>query len=140
MLRVQSLSCSTCRCAAYPAALPAGQTHLLLSNASPAVPTALASIMCPPMDEDALAQKCQQGARCNVKNGSNLHVCSSQMHACTFCGRVIPRLQPTSFCLPWLQLEAAQVSNSEADHAASHLGKAVGLAMLLRGTAHLAQR
>ena len=41
---------------------------------------------------------------------------------------------------PWLQLEAAQVSNAEADHAASHLGKAVGLAMLLRGTAHLAQR
>ena len=69
------------------------------------------------------------------------HAVLQQPDACLpSCARVIPSLQPTSCCSPWLQLEAAQVSNAEADHAASHLGKAVGLATLLRGTAHLAQR
>jgi NADH dehydrogenase [ubiquinone] 1 alpha subcomplex assembly factor 6 len=39
-----------------------------------------------------------------------------------------------------LQLEAAGVASADADHAASHLGRAVGLVNVLRGTAHHAQR
>ena len=35
---------------------------------------------------------------------------------------------------------AAGVRDSAADHACSHLGKAVALATLLRGTSHHAQR
>lgn len=42
--------------------------------------------------------------------------------------------------LLYLQLEAAGIANSAADHAASHVGKAIGLAGLLRDTAVLAQR
>ncbi|GAX75435.1 hypothetical protein CEUSTIGMA_g2879.t1 [Chlamydomonas eustigma] len=37
--------------------------------------------------------------------------------------------------LLYLQLAAAGVSSREADHAASHLGKAVGMTTLLKGTA-----
>ena len=37
--------------------------------------------------------------------------------------------------LLYLQLAAAGVASREADHAASHLGKAVGISTLLRGTA-----
>jgi NADH dehydrogenase [ubiquinone] 1 alpha subcomplex assembly factor 6 len=37
--------------------------------------------------------------------------------------------------LLYLQLSAAGVASREADHAASHLGKAVGITTLLRGTA-----
>jgi NADH dehydrogenase [ubiquinone] 1 alpha subcomplex assembly factor 6 len=37
--------------------------------------------------------------------------------------------------LLYLQLAAAGVASKEADHAASHLGKAVGISTLLRGTA-----
>ena len=51
-------------------------------------------------------------------------------------------LQPslTSFLplfpqLLYLQLAAAGVASKEADHAASHLGKAVGITTLLKGTA-----
>jgi NADH dehydrogenase [ubiquinone] 1 alpha subcomplex assembly factor 6 len=34
------------------------------------------------------------------------------------------------------QLEAAGVKDKSADHVASHLGKAVGLSTILRGTSH----
>ena len=39
-----------------------------------------------------------------------------------------------------LQSEAAEIQNSELDHATSHLGKAVGITQLLRGTVYHAQR
>ena len=39
-----------------------------------------------------------------------------------------------------MQLEVAGVRNSDADHAASHLGKAIGIAAILRGTARHAAR
>ena len=39
-----------------------------------------------------------------------------------------------------LQLEAAGVTDAASQQAASHLGKAVGMTSLLRGTAHHAQR
>ncbi|KAK9803446.1 hypothetical protein WJX73_001804 [Symbiochloris irregularis] len=42
--------------------------------------------------------------------------------------------------LLFLQCKAAALMGPEIDHAASHLGKAVGLAALLRGTAHHALR
>lgn len=38
------------------------------------------------------------------------------------------------------QGRVADVDNQEYDHAASHLGKAVGIANLLRGTAYHAAR
>ena len=41
----------------------------------------------------------------------------------------------------WMsQLEAAGVTEADAQHVASHLGRAMGIATLLRGTAHHAQR
>lgn len=45
--------------------------------------------------------------------------------------------QNPSLCsqLLYLQLAAAGVASKEADHAASHLGKAVGITTLLKGTA-----
>jgi len=47
----------------------------------------------------------------------------------------------TQSTLLYLLLDLADVRNTEADHAAAHLGKAVGIATLLRGThAHSAQR
>jgi hypothetical protein len=39
-----------------------------------------------------------------------------------------------------VQTAAAGVRDAAADHACSHLGKAVALATLLRGTSHHAQR
>ena len=39
-----------------------------------------------------------------------------------------------------LQCKASGAGGSETDHAASHMGKAVGMVALLRGTAHHAQR
>ena len=39
-----------------------------------------------------------------------------------------------------MQLEAAEVRSSETDHAASHLGKAIGIAAILRGTARHAAK
>jgi NADH dehydrogenase [ubiquinone] 1 alpha subcomplex assembly factor 6 len=48
--------------------------------------------------------------------------------------------ESTQSGLLYLHLEAAGVRNSDADHAASHLGKAVGLASLLRGTLHFLSR
>ncbi|MEW5309667.1 MAG: hypothetical protein WDW38_001537 [Sanguina aurantia] len=44
--------------------------------------------------------------------------------------------ESTASQLLYMQLAAAGVVSREADHAASHIGKAVGLATLLRGTAH----
>lgn len=41
--------------------------------------------------------------------------------------------------LLYLQLGAAGLASREADHAASHLGKAVGIATLLKGTAYHAR-
>ncbi|GFR40690.1 hypothetical protein Agub_g1281 [Astrephomene gubernaculifera] len=47
----------------------------------------------------------------------------------------------TASQLLYLQLAAAGIKHSEADHAASHLGRAVGISTLLRGTAaHAAAR
>lgn len=47
----------------------------------------------------------------------------------------------TASQLMYLQLAAAGVRHADADHAASHLGRAVGLTTLLRGTpAHAAAR
>jgi NADH dehydrogenase [ubiquinone] 1 alpha subcomplex assembly factor 6 len=46
----------------------------------------------------------------------------------------------TASQLLYLQLEAAGLGGAAAEHASSHLGKAVGLAALLRGTAHHAAR
>ena len=46
----------------------------------------------------------------------------------------------TASQLLYLQLEAAGLGGAEAEHAASHLGRAVGLVALLRGTAHHAER
>ncbi len=40
----------------------------------------------------------------------------------------------------FLQAEAAEIKDSELDHATSHLGKAVGISQLLRGTVYHAQR
>ena len=48
--------------------------------------------------------------------------------------------EATQSNLLYLQLEAAGIKNADADHAASHLGKAVGIASLLRGTLPLLQR
>ena len=48
--------------------------------------------------------------------------------------------EATQSNLLYLQLEAACVKSADADHAASHLGKAVGIASLLRGTHHLLSR
>ena len=42
-------------------------------------------------------------------------------------------------CL-WRQMDAAGIRDSNVDHAVSHLGKAVGIASLLRGTTHHAAR
>ena len=39
-----------------------------------------------------------------------------------------------------VQLEAAGVTDEASQRAASHVGKAVGMTSLLRGTAHHAQR
>ena len=39
-----------------------------------------------------------------------------------------------------VQCKASGADGTEADHAASHMGKAVGMVALLRGTAHHAQR
>ena len=39
-----------------------------------------------------------------------------------------------------MQCKACAADSTEADHAASHMGKAVGMVALLRGTAHHAQR
>ena len=39
-----------------------------------------------------------------------------------------------------MQLELAGIRDSNADHAASHLGKAIGLAIVLRGSARHAAR
>lgn len=47
--------------------------------------------------------------------------------------------ESTQSALLYLQLEAAGIKDKNADHAASHLGKAVGLATLLRGMPHHAQ-
>lgn len=46
----------------------------------------------------------------------------------------------TSSQLLYLQAEAAEIKDSELDHATSHLGKAVGITQLLRGTVYHAQR
>jgi NADH dehydrogenase [ubiquinone] 1 alpha subcomplex assembly factor 6 len=48
--------------------------------------------------------------------------------------------EKTSASLLYLQLDACGVGTAEADHAASHLGKAIGIANLLRGTAHHARQ
>lgn len=42
--------------------------------------------------------------------------------------------------LLYLQLASAGVQSREADHAASHLGKAVGIATLLKGTKYHGER
>ena len=39
----------------------------------------------------------------------------------------------TASSLLYLQLETLNVRNNEADHAAGHVGKAIGIATLLRG-------
>jgi len=39
-----------------------------------------------------------------------------------------------------MQLDLAGVKDSNADHAASHLGKAIGITAILRGTAHHASK
>jgi len=49
-------------------------------------------------------------------------------------------VEGTSASLLYIQLHAIGVQSTAADHAASHIGKAAGLATLLRGTAHLASR
>lgn len=48
--------------------------------------------------------------------------------------------ESTQSQLLYLQLEAAGVKSADADHAASHLGKAVGIANMLRGTLQYLQR
>jgi NADH dehydrogenase [ubiquinone] 1 alpha subcomplex assembly factor 6 len=48
--------------------------------------------------------------------------------------------EATQSQLAYLQLEAGSIRNSEADHAASHLGKAVGIVSLLRGMGHFLKR
>lgn len=48
--------------------------------------------------------------------------------------------ESTASRLHYLQLAALGLQNREADHAASHLGKAVGITTLLRGTAFHAQQ
>lgn len=48
--------------------------------------------------------------------------------------------ESTQSQLLYLQLEAAGVKSADADHAASHLGKAVGLVNMLRGTLQYLQR
>jgi len=47
--------------------------------------------------------------------------------------------ESTQAALLYLQLEAGGVKDKHADHAASHLGKAAGLATILRGMPHHAQ-
>lgn len=49
------------------------------------------------------------------------------------------KLNTADFAL-YVQAEAAGVKDSELDHASSHLGKAVGITTLLRGTVYHAQR
>lgn len=39
-----------------------------------------------------------------------------------------------------MQAEAAEIKDTDLDHACSHLGKAVGITQLLRGTVYHAQR
>lgn len=46
----------------------------------------------------------------------------------------------TASALLYLSLEAANVRSLSADHAASHIGKAEGLSLLLRGTLHHLQQ
>ena len=55
---------------------------------------------------------------------------------------VSSRLHVTSVSpdYPKVQMAAAGVQDSAADHACSHLGKAVAIATILRGTGHHAQR
>lgn len=48
--------------------------------------------------------------------------------------------EATQSNLHYLHLAAAGIDSADADHAASHLGKAVGLAGLLRGSVHFLQR
>lgn len=42
--------------------------------------------------------------------------------------------------LMYLQLAAADAGGPQSDHVASHVGKAVGMALVLRGTPHHAAR
>lgn len=46
----------------------------------------------------------------------------------------------TTSSMLYLQLEAAGIKNTKADHVASHVGKAIGLVNLLRGTPFHARR
>ena len=46
----------------------------------------------------------------------------------------------TSSLLQYLSLESLGVKNTNADHAASHIGKAVGICTLLRGTPYHASK
>ncbi|ELR18356.1 phytoene synthase family protein, putative [Acanthamoeba castellanii str. Neff] len=63
-------------------------------------------------------------------------------------GRPMPTLaalenftEDTASSLLYLTLESLRIRNMDADHAASHIGKAVGISFLLRGTPyHLQQR
>lgn len=85
-------------------------------------------------------------ARCSTVE----HACSRQNQQAKSAGRIVCVQQPHSTLhaiadavasLPMLlQSEAAEIQNSELDHATSHLGKAVGITQLLRGTVYHAQR
>ncbi|KAL3152447.1 hypothetical protein ABBQ32_001494 [Trebouxia sp. C0010 RCD-2024] len=46
----------------------------------------------------------------------------------------------TSSQLLYLQAEATEINDTDLDHASSHLGKAIGITQLLRGTVYHAQR
>eukprot|EP00879_Flechtneria_rotunda_P013702 GHRR01014313.1.p1 GENE.GHRR01014313.1~~GHRR01014313.1.p1 ORF type:complete len:184 (+),score=41.98 GHRR01014313.1:468-1019(+) len=48
--------------------------------------------------------------------------------------------EDTASQLLYLQLAAAGVVSRDADHAASHLGKAIGISLLLRGTPYQASK
>jgi NADH dehydrogenase [ubiquinone] 1 alpha subcomplex assembly factor 6 len=48
--------------------------------------------------------------------------------------------EATQSNLLYLHLEAAGIKSADADHAASHLGKGIGIGSLLRGTHHFLQR
>ena len=48
--------------------------------------------------------------------------------------------EATASSVLYLQLDGAGVRDADADHAASHLGKALGMVSLLRGTAHHAKQ
>eukprot|EP00967_Tisochrysis_lutea_P035605 scaffold42697_cov17-Tisochrysis_lutea.AAC.1 len=50
------------------------------------------------------------------------------------------RPSPVPSELLYLQLASANIQSREADHAASHLGKAVGIATLLKGTKYHGER